>query len=110
MWMCAPASSPTARATALTGLIDTPCHPDTNVRLEGYLPNWQLITEKIVEISSYLPQLRYMGYDVVVTQEGFKIIEINSHAGLDYLQTNHPVLAYELTRDFFKALLEEKKN
>ena len=91
------------------GLIDTPRHPDTNVLLEGTLPNWALISQKIIEIHTYLPQLRYAGYDVVITERGFKIIEINSHAGLDFLQNFHPVLGDELTRDFFNELLAEVK-
>jgi hypothetical protein len=92
------------------GLQDCKYHPDTKVRLEGVLPHWDLILDKILEISAAIPQIRYMGYDVIITEEGFKIIEINSHPGIDYFQTEHPYLRDELTRDFFNGLLEEKKH
>ena len=93
-----------------TELVKCKYHPDTNMLLEGKLPHWELITEKIIAISSYLPQLRYMGYDIIVTDDGFKIIEINSHSSIDYFQAYQPLLAGELTGDFFRGLLEEKKH
>ncbi len=93
-----------------TELVERICHPDTNILLEGKLPHWELITQKIIEISSYLPQLRYMGYDIIITEEGFKIIEINSHSSIDYFQAYQPFLLGELTRDFFMGLLEEMKH
>jgi len=90
-------------------LIDCKHHPDTGVLLEGYLPHWNLIKEKIVEISSYIPQLRYMGYDVIITEDGFKIIEINSHQGTFYLQSCHPYMQEGAMKEFFTRLLLEKK-
>ena len=34
--------------------------------------------DKIVEICNFIPQVRYMGFDIIITNDGFKIIEINS--------------------------------
>ena len=57
-------------------------HPDTKEKIDGILPNWELVKQKITEIEKYIPGLRWAGYDIAVTQDGFKIIEINSHQGL----------------------------
>jgi len=58
-------------------------HPDTGRKMEGFIPNWDLVTKGIFEICRYVPQLEYMGFDIAVTAEGFKVIEINSNPGLN---------------------------
>lgn len=88
---------------------DCKYHPDTKVLVEGVIPNWQTIKEKILEISNFIPQVIYMGYDVIVTQEGFKIIEINSHQGISFFQTNKPIMKDDNTREFFAHQLKQKK-
>ncbi len=83
-------------------------HPDTRVLLEGVVPFWSLVREKIIEISSYIPQLIYMAYDLAVTEDGFKIFEINSHQGLGTYQFFRPIYRNELLKDFFLELVREK--
>ena len=90
-------------------LIDCKYHPDTGILLEGYLPHWGLIKEKIVEISRFIPQVIFMGYDLILTEDGFKIIEINSHPGTDYIQSCHPYMRAGAGKEFFTRLLQEKK-
>jgi len=89
--------------------IESKFHPDTKVLLEGILPNWDLIKDGILSVSSYIPQVKYMGFDVIVTDEGFRIIEINSLPGVSYLQCHSPFLKNEISKDFFFDLLKEKK-
>lgn len=57
-------------------------HPDTNEKMEGFIPNWDIVLKGIEDICNYCPQLKWLGFDIAVTQDGFSIIEINSHAGL----------------------------
>ena len=57
-------------------------HPDTGEPLEGTLPNWEIVKQGILDIARYCPQLKWIGYDIAITQDGFSIIEINSHPGL----------------------------
>lgn len=52
-------------------------HPDTKIKIEGILPNWQRTKELVLEISRSLLQLEYLGFDIAITQNGIKIIEIN---------------------------------
>ena len=84
-------------------------HPDTNLEIKGQLPNWDMMTDKIIEISQYLSPLSYLGYDIALTEKGFKIIEINSHQGIIMLQTYYPLLKDNLASHFFIGQLQKIK-
>ena len=85
-------------------LVACPNHPDTNEPVEGMIPNWELIKQKIIEISKYIGQLEYLGFDVVCTPEGFTILEINSHQDL------HRYIYYdERIKKFYFDKLEYKR-
>ena len=81
------------------------CHPDTGVEIAGHLPNWTIITSGIGEIARDFPQLRYIGYDVIITESGFKIIEMNSHQALGGVQDYYPLMENEYCRRLFAPLL-----
>lgn len=83
-------------------------HPDTKEKIEGTVPYWNLIKSKLTEIGNYIPQVKYMGFDVLVTDEGFKIIEINSHQGLNLMQMYYPVMKNDINRRFFNKLMQAK--
>lgn len=81
--------------------IISPCpfHPDTAVPIEGEIPNWNKIKKGILELSSYICQLEYMGFDVVVTDNSFKILEINTHQDLHrYLNYGSRVHEYFMNK------------
>jgi len=79
-------------------------HPDTHERLEGVVPNWELVKKSLLEMSQYCPQLKWLGYDIAITADGFSIIEINSHHGL------HKAHEYpEAVNKFLFSELEKKK-
>jgi hypothetical protein len=56
-----------------------PCeyHPDTGTKIECNLPNWDIVKKYIVELAKLMPQLEFFGFDVAITEDGFKIPEIN---------------------------------
>ena len=56
-----------------------------------------------------IPQVRYMGLDLIITEEGFKILEINSHPGIFVFQHLYPLLKDGMKKEFFQNLLAEKK-
>lgn len=58
-------------------LIACPVHPDTGVRIEGILPNWEYAKKTILSIADAIPQLEYFGFDLAITPDGIKIPEIN---------------------------------
>jgi len=48
-------------------------------QIVGSIPLWKEIKEKTEEICKSIPQLSYLGLDVIITKDSFKILEINSH-------------------------------
>ena len=77
--------------------IITPCptHPDTGVKIEGVFPHWQEVRKVITDMCRYASCLEYLGFDVVITPDGFKILEINTHQDLHRYPTyNDDVHAY----------------
>lgn len=72
-----------------------PLHPDTGVKIEGTLPHWGEVLTVIPELCRYISPLEYLGFDVVITDAGFKILEINTHQDLHRYPTyNENVHAY----------------
>lgn len=83
-------------------------HPDTGVSLEGQIPYWNEIKGKLFEIINYVPQLRYIGIDILITDNGFKIIEMNSHQGINLMQVHYPLLENDYSKKFFENQKDEK--
>lgn len=88
-------------ARLLRNHVYSPCerHPDTGALLAGTIPHWEMIQVRIEEICRYLYPLEYLGFDVAVTDDGFRILEINTHQDLQQ---------YPLYPDDVKAFFDEK--
>lgn len=79
-------------------------HPDTDVvwRNEG-LPNWNYCRKKIDELCQHISSLDYLGLDIIITEDGMKLCEINSHPAMDYEQVMcGPVLKDPVKRAFYE--------
>lgn len=60
------------------------CHPDTGTRWQGGgLPNWPYVKQKIEDICDHVASLDYLGLDIIITEDGMKLCEINSHPAMD---------------------------
>ncbi|MBE6781151.1 MAG: hypothetical protein E7540_00280 [Ruminococcaceae bacterium] len=79
------------------------CHPDTGVEWHNKtLPNWEKVKGQIADICDHVSSLDYLGLDIIITEDGMKLCEINSHPALDYAQLmSGPALAKEKVREFF---------
>lgn len=78
-------------------------HPDTNVAITGTkIDNWELIQSKILELAKQATRTPYLGWDVVSTKDGFKILEINECADIHLIQYHTPPLKDERNRAFFE--------
>lgn len=82
-----------------------PCliHPDTGKKIEGKIPNWEYLVREIIKISNYLNLTPYLTYDIVLTDNGFKILEINSHGMPRILQPFHPFFGNKYSRRLFRG-------
>lgn len=83
-------------------------HPDTYECLYIEIPRWNEIILKVQEIASYIPQLTYLGFDVIVTNEGFKIIEVNSLTAPTVLSYYYPLLEDEYSIEYFTRKFQAK--
>lgn len=81
-------------------------HPDTKVEwASAGLPNWALVRSQIDAICQHVSSLDYMGLDIIITEDGMKLCEINSHPAIDYEQV---MCGPTLTRPRVKAFFEKK--
>ncbi len=84
-------------------------HPDTHVRIAGEkLPNWDIVKKGLYGIVDYFSTLEYFGFDVIITDDGFKICEINSLPGLDIEQVMFgPIMDNEAARSYFTYKMQQ---
>lgn len=79
-------------------------HPDTGQRIEGMvIPRWDRLIADMMEVCRRVPYLRYIGWDIVVTADGFKLIEGNHYPGLCPSQAHGPLLADPRVLRFYKS-------
>lgn len=84
---------------------ECPYHPDSGVKIEGYIPHWGEVKSKIVKIANSIPQLEYFGFDVAITEQGIKLPEINRFPDYPKIEKLSPVTMQYL----FKKLEIKKK-
>lgn len=58
-------------------------HPDCNLPLAGLqIPNFKKVKAKVLQMANSVSFLRWVGFDVVITENSFKILETNSLSSL----------------------------
>lgn len=81
-------------------------HPDTNTQIKGTkVPGWDLVKEKILEISGEYSDLTpYLAWDVIITDDdgSFKIVESQATSNVDLIQVHQPLLVDERVRRFYQ--------
>lgn len=71
-----------------TGIVDTfgttengerfEYHPNTNIKVPGYvIPKWEELVDMMTEVAKSLPAFGYVGWDMVLTEKGWAIMEGN---------------------------------
>ena len=79
-------------------------HPDSRKPIEGFvLPRWQSVKARMLEVCHSVPYLVYVGWDLVLTADGFKILEGNSFPALRMHQIYRPLLADPRVVRFYKT-------
>ncbi len=78
-------------------------HPDTQEQIEGVrIPHWEFVKSTILEIAGALSFVPYIGWDIIVTEKAFKIIEGNNRTDVNLLQVHGPLLRQERIRKFYQ--------
>lgn len=63
-------------------------HPDSKIRFKGYqLPQWQQMIEMCIEMSAQIPEVKYIGWDLAHTCEGWVVVEGNGRSQMIGPQT-----------------------
>lgn len=80
-------------------------HPDTGIKFSGRsAPNWDRVKSLIDRICLHIDSLDYLGIDIIVTEGGMKLCEINSLPAMGYEQLIcTPPLAKPEIRRFYEC-------
>ena len=63
-------------------------HPSTKVKMIGFqIPDWSKLKIFIEDVARVIPQGRFIGWDVAITQDGFELIEANYMADPGVMQS-----------------------
>lgn len=66
-------------------------HPDTDVDIESItMPNFEQLVAMVKEVSAHLSMTPYLVMDIIPTDTGFEILEINSHGQVRNLEPFFP--------------------
>lgn len=78
-------------------------HPDTGTLLDGAtVPHWRETKKLVRRVTRRMPYLQYVGWDVVITGEGPRILEGNSYSGVRLFQVHGPLLQDRRVRAFYR--------
>ena len=105
-----------AKQIYLNKVKDVTKHPDTGVVFNGEIKEYDKLKNIILDIATKFNTITYMGFDIGITDDGFKCMEINSHPGIKYMQIFKSLYADEKNKEFFEqkisivdGLSEEEK-
>jgi len=80
-----------------------PRHPDTGAQIEGsVVPGWAEARDGVLAVASRLAYVPYVGWDVVIGDAAFWILEGNNHSDPTF-QAFSPLLADPRARRFYAA-------
>jgi len=78
-------------------------HPDNNNQIEGItIPGWDRLKESILRVANQHPYIKYIGWDVVLTDSGIEVIEGNNCTDTNLLQVHRPLLKDKRVIGFYR--------
>lgn len=78
-------------------------HPGTDARITGTtIPSWDTVTSAVKEMAERLYWLELIAWDIVVTEDGYTVIEANDTPTLNMHQVHRPLIRDDRTRRFFE--------
>lgn len=88
-------------------LIKTETHPDNGETMSGVLSFHKELKQAVYEISHWYNNVEYFGFDLCVTDDGVKLMEINTHPGIIILQHYLPIRKNKSLLSFFNHKMKE---
>lgn len=85
-------------------------HPDNGMVLKGLrIPDWEVTKEIVYRVCEHLSSLEFMGIDIIITDNGPKIIEINSLPAMDVSQCMEgPIFQNQYAAKYFNNKIAQK--
>ena len=79
-------------------------HPDSGEPIAGIrVPSWPRIRDGVLALAARMPlDVPYVGWDVIVTEAGFVVLEGNRYSDVNLLQVHGPLLRDERVRAFYR--------
>lgn len=85
-------------------------HPDTGAPIEGrVIPGWDEVATTLLIAMEEFPRLRYVGWDVVLQDDGPLVLEGNSYPGVQVAQLHEPLRQHPRIAAFFTSITEERR-
>lgn len=79
-------------------------HPETGEPVKGVIvPHWETVAGEILNLAGALGFIPYIGWDVIITEQSFKILEANSYPDMDICQTHAVILNDPRVRAFYRS-------
>lgn len=84
-------------------LVPATTHPDTGVDIPGTaIPDWETHRRELLDILAVLPEFRYVGWDLLVRDDGsLTVLEANTNPGVE-VQYHEPLVTSDRVRSFFR--------
>lgn len=89
-------------------VVNTLAHPNTGVVVDFNIHNWNDIKSQVLELSKYLCNLEFIGFDFGITDNGIKLMEVNTHPGIKYMQVFKSLYDNKIVKDYFMKKLNTK--
>lgn len=78
-------------------------HKDSDKEIKGLvIENWDEVKKLILILAKELNFINYIGWDVLVSENGIKVIEGNNYSDVNFLQIHEPLLKNEKVTEFYK--------
>jgi hypothetical protein len=78
-------------------------HPDTGAAITGTtIPDWAAVRDELLRLVAVHPYFRFIGWDVMLTDGGCRLIEANSRPDVNLVQVHQPLLRDPRLRAFFR--------
>lgn len=83
--------------------IDYTHHPDTNIKLIGFnIPKWGEAMQTAKELAKMVPDVKYVGWDLALTENGWVMIEGNEDGQFLFQYFSHKGVAKEIKEIYEK--------
>lgn len=76
----------------------------------GYVPYWEDVVALVHQIAIRFSNIEYMGFDIGITNKGIRIMEINTHPGIKYMQISKGLLNTPIVKQYFNNKISQVDN